>query len=501
MNHTFPCPDRNREWRWLAGPVGACIPLAVIGAALTAGLDLAAVCLGLLALAATMWFFWCCLRGGRIDARFLVSAWLFGHVVAWVVGLLGYCYLPKPSGYDLGVQITVSMILANLSVWGVILGSLTVLPLARSKPGSAGIAPLPERDLRRHLAVFFWIALGYCGLTLASTSVSARWIPIQAGGIRYYLDSLTVVVYCLFFFLGASMRPGFATRASLLRFGLVALGLVATGFSGGRAYGIRLVIYFLAGMLFSPIPLKRILGGLAKILPVVLVFTFVIGAARGGTNFGEVGLKERLDLMLAAMTGKLDADGELQNYPVFSIFERLAPPQGQTVVDDVVEKGTFQGFINFDRIATIFLPKVVAPDKKSPDDGYERLIEFHNFRDEPGSSAPITFMADAFERGGFSWVFFSSFLLGAWLTLVGRLVAGLRDPCARAVLLVHFAIVCLEMYPRSVIGTLSAVTYGFARDAIVFLVAVQLGLALWVLAVQSRNAAFAALARRMDDSA
>ena len=131
MNHTFPCPDRNREWRWLAGPVGACIPLAAVGAALGAGLELALVSLALLALAATLWFFWCCLRGDRIETRFLALAWLFGHVLSWVIGLLGYYYLPKPPEYELGVQTTVSMVLANLSVWGVVLGSFLVLPPRR----------------------------------------------------------------------------------------------------------------------------------------------------------------------------------------------------------------------------------------------------------------------------------------------------------------------------------------------------------------------------------
>ncbi|MBF0512479.1 MAG: hypothetical protein HQK81_00250 [Desulfovibrionaceae bacterium] len=270
------------------------------------------------------------------------------------------------------------------------------------------------------------------------------------------------------------------------------------GFSGSRAFGLRLGIYFLAGLLFSPLPLRRILSGLAKFLPWALVFTFVIGAARGGTNFSEVGLQERLVLMVDALTGKLEAKGELQNYPVFSIFERLATPQGQTVIDDVVETGKMRGFLNFERIWTFFLPKVVVGEKKPADDGYERLIEHHNFRDDPGTSAPITFLADAFERGGELWVFISALLLGFWLTALGRLITRMGDPCLRAIVLMHCAIVSLEMYPRSLLGTLSAVTYGFGRDAIIILGVAAIGLALWYLTGKILREVFEYLAERAD---
>ena len=482
----------------MGGPLGALALAAVSGAAVSGCLGLAEIALGLCALGVTLGFFRLALGAARPEARFLALAWLIGQNLAWVIGFLGYYYLPKPEDFELGLQTSRSMFLANLSIWGVILGSLMAMPPRKALRPAVAFFSLPRAELRQLVYAFGGVRLCYALLSLAAGAISARWSHLQAGSIRYYLDAVFIVLYCFYFFLGASMRPGFSSRANLFRLGLLAGGLVVIGFSGSRAFGLRLGIYFLAGLLFSSLPLRRILSGLAKFLPLALVFTFVIGAARGGTNFAEVGLRDRLVLMADALTGKLEAKGELQNYPVFSIFERLATPQGQTVIDDVIEKGGRIGFLNFERIWTFFLPKVIVGDKKSADDGYERLIEYHNFRDDPGTSAPITFMADAFERGGEPWVFVCAVLLGFWLTTLGRLLTRLRDPCLRAMVLMHCAIVCLEMYPRSVLGTLSAVTYGFARDVVIILGVAMVGLTVWYLAGKVRRQGFEFLASRLD---
>jgi hypothetical protein len=494
-------PDRPAELGGAAGPLGLAALAALACAAVCACLGLSEVGLGLCALAATVLFFRLSLGRDRPQARFLVLAWLIGQNLAWVVGIIGYYYLPKPDEFELGIQVSMSIFLANLSIWGVILGSLAVLPPKKAARTETGFFVLPEGELWRLVCAFGAVSLGYALLSLAAGALSARWSHLEAGSIRYYLDSVFVVIYCFYFFLGASMRPGSASGGNLARLGVLAAGLAVTGFSGSRAFGLRLGIYFLAGLIFSPYPLRRIVFGLARFIPIALVFTFVVGAARGGTNFAEVGLQERLGLMADALAGKLEAKGELQNYPVFSIFERLATPQGQVVIDDVVEKGELRGFLNFDRIATFFLPKVLVGDKKPADDGYERLIEHHNFRDDPGTSAPITFLADAFERGGDLWVFTCSFLLGAWLTVLGSWLSRLGDPCLRAILLMHCAIVCLEMYPRSVLGTLSAATYGLGRDAAIVLAVSAAGLVVWHLSGKARLWVFETLAKRLDKRA
>jgi len=491
-------PSRLLELQRLAGPLGAWALAALAGGGVCGCLALTEIALGLCAVGITLGFFRLALGTARPEARFLALTWLIGQNLAWVIGFLGYYYLPKPEDFELGVQTGRSMFLANLSIWGVIVGSLLAMPPGKARRPAGAFFSLPGAELRKLVYAFGGVSLCYAMLSLAAGAISARWSHLEAGSIRYYLDAVFIVLYCFYFFLGASMRPGFGNRANLARLGLLALGLVVIGFSGSRAFGLRLGIYFLAGLLFSSLPLRRILSGLAKFVPLALVFTFVVGAARGGTNFAEVGLQERLGLMADALTGKLEAKGELQNYPVFSLFERLATPQGQTVIDDVIETGERRGFLNFERIWTFFLPKVIVGDKKPADDGYERLIEDHNFRDDPGTSAPITFMADAFERGGEWWVFVCAVLLGFWLTVVGRLLTGLRDPCLRAMVLMHCSIVCLEMYPRSVLGTLSAVTYGFTRDAVIIVCVATVGLAVWYLAGKARREGFEFLAARLD---
>lgn len=405
---------------------------------------------------------------GGLEERVVYLLFVSGQVLCWVFGALTCVYVLQPYGFHFGDHPAVTQVLLILFMLGGISGS-NLIEMALPKRKSEELFKPPSvLHLQQSLLIFGIVWGGIQFLGFMGGAFSARWETgnsLNPGSSIYFISALSNMSFPFFFFLGASCKRPVSNPGNVIWFLLLLLGMIFLGLQGGRETGIRAGVYFMLGLFYTRIPLKAIMGMSVAAVLVALIYIFAIGKARTSEEFASGGATSRMVIIVDAVTdgdqGKSFADKYL-----LRLFSRIAEPSGQKVIDDVYKTGEYLGFINVDRVLYLYLPKFIYPNKPSLDDGWERLIAFHGFKDNKYSTAPITFLADGFERGGYCGVFFISLVYGMLFVALGRLVLLLPDPCLRSVLIVHFAVSGLRVYSFSALGTLNFLLYFFPKDAL-----------------------------------
>ncbi|MGB3204742.1 MAG: hypothetical protein WBB28_07145 [Crinalium sp.] len=432
-------------------------------------LNLIELALGVLAIVPLILLMRLALLDNTIESRLLSITYSLGQVICWVIGFLGCVYILAPFGYEIGEHTITTMILINLVTWGSLWGSLIALPLSKKK-APVILSPLPENLARKAVPLtgiifFFFLIANYAsGYLTIRTEIGVTLPPSSP---LYFLTALSILQYVFFFVIGTRLYPPLLSKANITYISILLICAIIISMTGGRELSLRIIIYFIAGSLYSKVEFKSIRLLVLGSLPLVLAFIVVIGIIRGNEDFQNADFNTRLQLFFQAGTGQLEASAtDDEENPFFTLFTRMTEPTGQLVIDNVAENHQYIGFENFERIGNIFIPKFITGDKVPLDDGGERLRDNYGVYVNEFTVKPITFMADCFERGGYMAVFISSVLLSTLLTTIGNLIYKLKDDMLKLILNISLSYGGLRIYAFSVLGTVNLIFYQFLRDTI-----------------------------------
>ncbi|MBF0287361.1 MAG: hypothetical protein HQM14_06030 [SAR324 cluster bacterium] len=411
-------------------------------------------------------------RDGSIEIRLLSVGYMVGQTVCWIIGFLGCFYIfpaigviPKIGALIVSIEYPrTTMFLINMVMWGSLLGSLLAFPYQRTKKNTIFLSPSKKIihygiGVTAIVFIIFVVANYYNGALNARVSIGST---MSVNSVLYWLSGLGVIPYLFFIFLGSFLHPSLLCTRNFIIVLILLMSMYMVSLTGGRGHIFRIAIFFLGGSVYSKVDHKK-LKIIAAGLLLCFFFLFVSVDAARQSNFFSSGIQHRLGL-----TGQLVTDLQKRwKHYTHRIFFRFANDlAGQLVIENVTENKTYIGFQNFERLPTIFLPKFIIGDKPSADDGRERLKETYDLPITNFWAPPITFMADSFERGGYSTTFLTSFLLSFWLTLLGRLIYKLPIPFFKSLLIIVFFYQTIMLQAFSVIGAIREVTYSFARDAV-----------------------------------
>ncbi len=281
---------------------------------------------------------------------------------------------------------------------------------------------------------------------------------IQVGTALYWLTGLGIIPYLQFILLGMVLRPSLVGKENFFIVFFLLSSMYLVSLTGGREAIFRIVLFFLGGSLYSKLSRKKLRMLIVGIFS-FFVILFIVTRVVRSDNYSESGVAHHLERTQQRMT-RLHENwkGHLYNN-IFRVANNLA---GQLVIDHVVKHQDYIGFKNFDRLATIFLPRFIVKDQKTANDGEERLIESYGLP----PTENITFLADSFERGGYSITFLASILVSFWLTLVGRLISKIPIPLFSYFVFVAFFYRSIFLQQFSVLGAIREITYSFFRDGL-----------------------------------
>ncbi|MBF0289406.1 MAG: hypothetical protein HQM14_16440 [SAR324 cluster bacterium] len=411
-------------------------------------------------------------RDHSLEVRLLSIVYLTGQIICWVLAFLGCIYiiplLDHPyiiPAFNLPIRHPmVTMILINLITWGAVFGSLLAFPPRNRKTKPPLFPALPENLILKGIGItgiifiIFLISHYYSGSLSARLLVGNR-LPIGSG--LYWLSGLGILPYLFFFFLGAHLNFPLFSLINLIRAVILLICMFLVSLAGGRDYSLVIFLFFLGGTLYSKVSLKTMILLVAGTIPLLLALFIVIGAVRT-PDFMKADVDQRLKYIVETPLGKT---GKNWKFHVSRLISRIGNDlSGQVVIDNVVESQKFVGFVNFERLSMIFLPKILIGEKLPADDSLERLQKGHGL--PPNWNPPLSFMADSFERGGYLITFLASFLTSLWLTSVGRLLHKYSPPLFRAMLLVAFASVCFKIFAFPLIETIRQTSYVFVKQTI-----------------------------------
>lgn len=411
------------------------------------------------------------LLDNSLEARSISITYILGSIISWVIGFLGCVYILSPTGYKIGDHTLTTMILINLVTWASLLGSLFAIPLKKAKCKFSLSASLPREIIDTSIQVTGTIFVVFLVANYASGGLSVReeiGNRLPPGSPLYFLTGLSVLQYLVFFLAGTRLSSPLFSNKNINYLGILLLGIFIVSLTGGREASLRMIVYFLVGTLYSQVKLKQIKVLILCSIPIILSLIFIIGYARSSESFKTGDFATRIQLIYQVATGQAEKSKTDYDSPFYTILTRIAEPTGQIVIDQVVEREQYIGFKNFERVKFIFLPKfLIGGEKLSPDDGPERLRDNYGINITEFTSAPITFMADSFERGGYIAVFMGSLILSFWLSCVGRIITNnVNDYLFKRVLIISYAYQGLRLYVPSILGVTSKVSYEFVRDGI-----------------------------------
>jgi len=419
-----------------------------------------------------------------IETRILSIAYLIGQFICWVIGFLGCIYLLSPTVFSIGKHTIVTMILINLLIWGGFAGTFIAQPFKKNQPTVLSYnkknKEISNKQIYRGLqisGVIFVIFIVINYFTGGFFSRQETGGTPDANSLGYFLVGLSSLQYTFFLFLGLRLSPPLLNKSNVVILAILLFSMLIVSLTGGREFSIRMMIYTLLGSFYSDIKIKDIRKIILVSIPFILFFIFLIGNARSNLEFSESrDLMTRIEVITQGATGNLKESATDYDDPLYTNLTRLTEPTGQLVIDHVTDTNSYIGLRNFERIFQLFIPKFIA-DKQSADDGPERLRDEYGVNINQFNSAPMTSMADAFERGGYVAVFLFSVIISFYLTKVGRYIGRLKNPLMRINLRISLAFVCLRLYTPSILGCFSVVTYMFIRDALllwVFMFIIQI---------------------------
>jgi hypothetical protein len=236
------------------------------------------------------------------------------------------------------------------------------------------------------------------------------------------------------------------------------------GLTGGRTLALEPIVVTLAGAIFSELSWRKILGLGLVAVPLVAFLVIFLGMARGTDAFVNGGsIKDKVKATSSAVQHGTDFGDEYDD-PMFNLFGRLYEPAGQTVIDHVTESGKRVYFLHAERLLYVLVPRFLYPQKAALNDGNERLVTDYGFIESEFTSAPMTLIADAYERFGDIGVAIFHLLAGVLLAYIGKWVCRIKSTLLVLILIGCFARSALLLYPESNLGFFNILVYSFLRD-------------------------------------
>jgi len=432
--------------------------------------------LGLLAFIPLFLIIYISLLDKSVEFRLLSIAHMTGQFSCWVIGFLGCFYILPSVGYQIGKHTITTMILINLVMWASLIGSLMALKVIVLPKMQILFSPLSTQLTSNGVVI--------TGIVFVLGSLSnfifgyydARYTGnISSDSPLYFLGAISSLQYLFFFLLGTRLQVPLISHKNFFPLFSISFTVILSSMAGGREPVIRSILFFFIGSIYGGKIKFAILRNIFLFLiPFLLAFIIILGYARADQRFYNGDFSDRLATISQVILGKIEFQGNEYDDPVFGLLTRITEPTGQLVIDAVADRQKYIGLQNFERIASIFIPKFITGEKLSLDDGSERLRDNYGVNITEFTSAPITFMADSFERGGYLMVFFASLILSFWLTCVGSFLSLIKQPLLKPALLCSFSFVCLRLYTPSILGVISTVTYSFLRDFILISLLISL---------------------------
>lgn len=400
---------------------------------------------------------------GSINQRLLSIGYILGSLLCWVFGFLACLYLK----FDIAKYPAITMILINIVTWGALAGSYLARPFYKAKYRNhinIRSVGLPKDLLVKCFRVSLVIFILFTVTSYLSGGFNARFdigSDIPTNSPLYFWVAISVLQPLVFLFSGLCLSSPLLNIVNLPYIIVVLLGILVSSTTGGREGSIKIVIFFFLGCLYSSkVTLRQIRLLVLLIIPLVLGLILSVGYARVNPNFNSSDIGTRTNLLI---TEVFNESSKIED-PLELLFTRIAEPSGQTVIDNVYKTGDIIGLENLDRISMVFIPKILSPyGNKNYDDSSERL-EKYGIVATQFTAAPITLMADSFERGGYLGVLFISLVVSFVLTIIGGLFTKIDSQIIRIVLLSTFAISSIRIYSMSVLGFISFITYVLSRD-------------------------------------
>ena len=446
-----------------------CVGLAFGGAgAIAAGIsELGFI---LLSFAVMAWFAFWVLRQRLYEVALLVVMFLGGCAISWGIGFLGYRYLVFDQAVALGLPTNhteTTAVLVLLSSCATVAGGFFTLRYfrrnARTHPPSdhQGVILRVLPFFTVCYLVFQFISLQVNGLNARSDIGNYH----QTGSASYLVAGLQMIAYPFYALLGLTLRPKVRSAWNLAVAIIIVAIIGLQSLTGGRTAAIEPLVVFLLGSTFSCVQRRQITLLIAAAAPLVLFLMIVLGLVRGTGGFdgGAVG-----DKVSAVNTVLMEGRNERDKYddPSFVLFTRLFETSGQAVIDNVAETGSRVGFVNFERLLFVLVPRFAYPGKEPLNDGNERLAADYGYAISEYSSAPFPLLADSYERFGVLGVAFFHFFVGAFLGISGVLLCRVRERVLSLLLLICMGRTALLLYPIPVLGIIHLVFYGFLRDVL-----------------------------------
>ncbi|MHC5765038.1 MAG: hypothetical protein ACYTXI_05300 [Nostoc sp.] len=450
--------------------IGTILVFLLISSAITSLFSLFELSLGIFATIPLIMMMYLSLLDGSLETRMLSISYSISQFICWVIGFLGCVYFLSPKGFDIGKHTIVTMVLINLVIWGSLVGTSIAKPFKKNPSKCLNYNEKITSELTYKgfqitgaIFVFFMVVNYLSGGFFARQQIGNA---VETGSPLYFLTAFSTLQYLFFLFLGVRLSRPILNQSNIVSLIILIFSMLVASLTGGRGFSIRMLIYTILGSFYSNLKSKDIIKFIIISIPFVLFFTITIGNVRGNLDFSDsINLVTRAELIGKAATGNLEATGSDYDDPLYSTFTRIAEPTGQIVIDHVAETGSYIGLRNFERITTLFIPKIIS-DKKPMDDGGERLRDEYGVDITQFTNAPITSMADAFERGGYGAVFMFSLIMSFYLTKLSGYIGRLKNQLLRITLRISFAYTCSVLYAPSILGCISIITYNFIRDGL-----------------------------------
>ncbi|MBD2245410.1 hypothetical protein [Nostoc sp. FACHB-888] len=439
--------------------------IVVIVCALLGLLELS---LGLLAFIPLFLIIYISFLDKSVELRLLSIAHMTGQFSCWVIGFLGCFYILPSTGYQIGKHTITTMILINLVMWASLIGSLMALKVRGLPKMQILFSPLSTQLTSNGVVITGIVFV----LSSLSNFIFGYYDARYAGNVSsdsplYFLGAISSLQYLFFFLLGTRLQVPLISHKNFFPLFSISFTVILSSMAGGREPVIRSILFFFIGSIYGGKIKFAILRNIFLFLvPFLLAFIIILGYARAEQRFYNGDFSDRLATISQVMLGKIEFQGNEYDDPVFGLLTRITEPTGQLVIDAVTDRQKYIGLQNFERITSIFIPKFITGEKLPLDDGSERLRDNYGVNITEFTSAPITFMADSFERGGYLMVFFASLILSFWLTCVGSFLSLIKQPLLKPALLCSFSFVSLRLYTPSILGVISTVSYSFLRDFI-----------------------------------
>lgn len=461
---------------FIKSPVFIIINLIIL--IVCAYLGLLELSLGLLAFIPLFLIIYISVLDKSIELRLLSIAHMTGQFSCWVIGFLGCFYILPSIEYQIGKHTITTMILINLVMWASLIGSLMALKIRVLPKRQILFSPLSNKSTSNGVVItgIVFILASLCNLIFGY--YDARYLiggNLSSDSPLYFLGAISSLQYIFFFFLGTRLQVPLISHQNFFPLFFISFAVILSSMAGGREPVIRSILFFFIGSIYGgKIKFAILRNILLFLIPFLLAFTIILGYARAEQKFSNGNFSERLATISQVILGKIEFQGNEYDDPVFALLTRITEPTGQLVIDAVADSQRYIGLQNFERIASIFIPKFITGEKLPLDDGSERLRDNYSVNITEFTSAPITFMADSFERGGYLMVFFASLILSFWLTCVGSFLNLIKQPLLKPALLCSFSFVSLRLYTPSILGVISTVSYSFLRDFILISLLISL---------------------------